>query len=455
MRRLPRHGTARIALTQYPRRRADPIDDHLPEPISATAKFVAILIHSWPEQTAASVADVGSRPTVLSGFSQCLANLDEVLTGPSTQVREPVTRLAHAAPPPRQSSLTGLRALAALLVIGTHAAFATGKLTPDYLGNMYARLEIGVPIFFALSGYLLFTPWVAAAATGSPAPSLRRYVRQRARRIMPAYVATVLGVYALYTVFQPGPNPGQSWAGLIRHLTLTQIYTDNFLSTYLHPGLSQTWSLAVEASFYAVLPLLAHVLLTVVGGRRWRPGAALLGLAALATIGPLWVLLVRHTDWLPNSAGMWLPAQIGAFAGGMMLAILAHNGFRLRPAIPLMVAVAGYLVAASSAGNDAPTRTALYAVIAVAVLAPLALGDRGWWSALLSSRPMVWIGGISYEIFLVHVAVMAVTMNLVLRRPLFTGSMLELAALTLAATVPLAWLLRRVTEARSRVYISL
>ena len=395
-----------------------------------------------------------TRHTVLSSLSQCLANLDEVLTGPSTQVREPVTRPAHAAPPPRQSSLTGLRALAALLVIGTHTAFATGKLTPDYLGSLYARLEIGVPIFFALSGFLLFTPWVTAAVAGSPAPSLRRYVRQRVRRIMPAYVVTVLGVYALYTVFQPSANPGQTWAGLIRHLTLTQIYTDNFLSTYLHPGLSQTWSLAVEASFYAVLPLLAHVLLALVG-RRYRPGPVLLGLAALAAIGPPWVLLAHHADWLPNSAGMWLPAQIGAFAGGMALAVLAHNEFRLSPAAPLMVAAAAYLVAASSVGNDAPTRTTLYAVIAVAVLAPLTLGDRGWWSAVLSSRPMVWIGAISYEIFLVHVAVMAVTMNLVLRWPLFTGSMIELIALTLAATVPLAWLLRRVTETGRRVYISL
>lgn len=407
------------------------------------------------KQAVASTAAHGACHIALSGFSQCLANLDEVLTGPSTQVREPVTRPSHAAPPPRQSTLTGLRALAALLVIGTHAAFATGKLTPDYLGSLYARLEIGVPIFFALSGYLLFTPWVTAAAAGSPAPSLRRYLRQRVRRIMPAYVVTVLGVYALYTVFEPGANPGQSWAGLIRHLTLTQIYTDNFLSTYLHPGLSQTWSLAVEASFYAVLPLLAHALLTVIGGRRWRPGAVLLGLAALAAIGPLWVLLTYHVAWLPNSAGMWLPAQIGAFAGGMTLAVLAHNGFQLRPTMPLMVAGAAYLVAASSVGTDAPTRTVLYAVIAVAVLAPLALGDRGWWSALLSSRPMVWIGGISYEIFLVHVAVMAVTMNLVLRWPLFTGSMIELVALTLAVTVPLAWLLRRVTEPGCRVYISL
>ena len=58
---------------------------------------------------------------------------------------------------------------------------------------------------------------------------------------------------------------------------------------------------------------------------------------------------------------------------------------------------------------------------------------------------MVWLGEISYEIFLLHVVVMAVTMNLVLRWPLFTGSLAGLYVTTLAVTIPLAWGLHRVT----------
>lgn len=60
----------------------------------------------------------------------------------------------------RVDSLTGVRAVAALLVVLTHAAFTTGKYTQTYVGLMYSRAEIGVPIFFVLSGFLLFTPWV-------------------------------------------------------------------------------------------------------------------------------------------------------------------------------------------------------------------------------------------------------------------------------------------------------
>ena len=119
------------------------------------------------------------------------------------------------------------------------------------------------PIFFVLSGFLLFGPWVKAAATDGPAPSVRRYAWHRVRRIMPAYVVTVLVAYLVYHFRTAGPNPGHTWMGLFRNLTLTQIYTDNYLFSYLHQGLTQMWSLAVEVAFYVALPLLAYLLLVV------------------------------------------------------------------------------------------------------------------------------------------------------------------------------------------------
>ena len=66
----------------------------------------------------------------------------------------------------------------------------------------------------------------------------------------------------------------------------------------------------------------------------------------------------------------------------------------------------------------------------------------------------MWLGEISYEIFLLHVVVMAVTMNLVLRWPLFTGSLAGLYVMTLAVTIPLAWALHRVTRPPARTQTS-
>src|SRR4051812_42411424 len=146
----------------------------------------------------------------------------------------------------RVASLTGIRAVAALLVMLTHAAYTTGKYNHGYVGLMYSRMEIGVPIFFVLSGFLLFGPWVRAVASDGSPPSVRRYAWHRVRRIMPAYVVAVLAAYLLYHWRTAGPNPGHSLIGLLRNLTLTQIYTDNYLYSYLHQGLTQMWSLAVE-----------------------------------------------------------------------------------------------------------------------------------------------------------------------------------------------------------------
>ena len=355
----------------------------------------------------------------------------------------------------RIPALTGMRAIATLLVIGTHAAFATGKLTHGYLGAIYARLEVGVAVFFVLSGFLLFRPLAAAAASGGPLPDTARYFRHRVRRIAPAYLVVVLATFELYVVFTPGPNPAQTWHGLLRYLTLTQIYTDDYLVTYLHPGLSQMWSLAVEASFYAALPALAYVLLRMRAG--WRPGRTLADLALLGAIAPGW-LLIAASGVLPNSAGMWLPAHLGCFAGGMALAVLHIRGARWRARTALASAAALFLVVATPVGGAIigpdpvwvpAAKSLLYAAIATLAVGALVLGDWPRYGRILSSRPMTWLGQISYEIFLLHVVVMAVTMHVVLRWQLFTGSLLGLYLATLMVTVPLAWALHAVTRPRS------
>ncbi|OBG18585.1 acyltransferase [Mycolicibacterium celeriflavum] len=361
----------------------------------------------------------------------------------------------------RVASLTGIRAVAALLVMGTHAAYGTGAYNRGYLGLTFARMEIGVAIFFVLSGFLLFGSWVRATATGSPPPSVRRYARSRVRRIMPAYAVTVLLAYIVYEFRPINPNPGHNWHGLVRNLTLTQIYSGNYLTTYLHQGLTQMWSLAVEVAFYAVLPVLAYLLLDVLCRRRWRPGVLLAGLTAAGALSPLWLIVMHTTDWLPNGAGLWLPHYLVWFVGGMALAVLAHNNVRCYAIAVLPVALGAYLVVATpiAGRTDAPAldlgqdlvKVMFYAAIATLVVAPLALGDTGWYSRLLSSRPMVWLGEISYEIFLLHVLVMEIALVSVLRWPVYTGSVVVLFVVTLMLTIPAAWLLHRLTRPRRRV----
>ncbi len=358
----------------------------------------------------------------------------------------------------RVASLTGIRAVAALLVVGTHAAYTTGKYTHGYWGLFGARMEIGVPIFFVLSGFLLFRPWVKSAATGGPPPSLSRYARHRMRRIMPAYVVTVLFAYLLYHFRTAGPNPGHSWLGLARNLTLTQIYCDGYLGKYLHQGLTQMWSLAVEAAFYVVLPLLAYLLVVLVCRRRWQPRLMLAALAALALISPAWLVLVHADHLFPDGARLWLPTYLAWFLGGMALAVLQRMGVRgyAFVAIPLAT-ICYFIVSTPIAGapttspaslREAVVKTCFYAVIATLAVAPPALGDHGWYFRLLATRPMVWLGEISYEIFLIHLITMEFAMVYIVRAHVYTGSMPYLFVATVVVTIPLAWLLHRFTRVR-------
>lgn len=359
----------------------------------------------------------------------------------------------------RVDSLTGIRAVAAILVVLTHAAYTTGKYNNGYVGLIYSRMEIGVPIFFVLSGFLLFSPWVRATAEDRDWPSVRRYAWHRVRRIMPAYVITVLAAYVLYHFRTAGPNPGHTWVGLLRNLTLTQIYTHDYLFSYLHQGLTQMWSLAVEVSFYVALPGLAWLLLVVLCRRQFRPARLMIGLTVLACITPAYLVLFHVTDWLPDGARLWLPTYLAWFIGGMMLAVLRETGVVAYAVVCIPLAIVCFLIASTPIAG-APTtspfelreglaKAVFYAVIATLTVAPLALGNRGWYAKVMASRPMVFLGEISYEIFLIHLVTMELVMVEVLHFPIYTGSTMSLFVVTLLVTVPLAWLLHRFTRVKT------
>src|SRR5260370_20426685 len=125
--------------------------------------------------------------------------------------------------------------------------------------------------------------------------------------MMPAYAVTVIAGYVVYHLRWAGPSPAHTWRGFLCNLSLTQICTDDYLFSYLHQGLTQMWSLAVEVAFYVVLPVFAWLLLVVLCRRQWRPVLLMIGLAMLACLTPAWLVLVHTTDWLPDRARLWLP----------------------------------------------------------------------------------------------------------------------------------------------------
>ncbi|MEV0947021.1 acyltransferase [Rhodococcus sp. NPDC049939] len=346
------------------------------------------------------------------------------------------------------SSLTGVRAFAMLLVVGAHAGFWTGKYTPDFVGAVYSRLEIGVPIFFALSGYLLFRPWVKALATGGEGPAVGTYFWHRARRILPAYWIVVIATYTIY-LFREAGDTGLGWDGFVRNMTFTQIYGFG----HFHVGLTQTWSLAVEVVFYLLLPLIAWALLVVVCRRRWRPGLLVVGLCVLALSTPAWIIFTHNDTQISYTARLWFPGFFAWFVGGMVLAVASMTLRRCNPYLSGAGALVCFLLATTPAAGEATivpedvgaaiTKAFLYLMFAMFLLAPLVIGSHdGPFGSLCSSAPMVWLGEISYEFFLVHLVVMEFVVEM-LGYETFQGSAVGVFIVTTVLSIPPAWALHR------------
>ena len=129
---------------------------------------------------------------------------------------------------------------------------------------------------------------------------------------------------------------------------------------------------------------MSALLLAVLCRGRWRPGLLLAGLAALAALSPAWLLVLNATDWLPSSAGLWLPAHLLYFVGGMVLAVLQAMGARVYALAAIPLAVISYLIASTPIAGDANmsqvarweplAKAAFYVLIATLAVATVGAG---------------------------------------------------------------------------------
>lgn len=335
----------------------------------------------------------------------------------------------------RFPGLDAVRALGAAAVVATHCGFWTGRSIHGPFSGVLARMDLGVALFFVLSGFLLFRPYAVAHEEGTAWPATRTYLVRRALRILPAYWLVV--AVALLTVHSNRTLNGPLY--WLRDLTLTQIYGLDWGSA---AGLTQTWSLATEVAFYLLLPVLA----TLVLRRLPRPE---LGFAALAVVPVAWSVYIAAPGGLdPRVAGLWLPGYVHWFAAGMLLALVQVRSqlrplsgwmrslqeLALSPATCWTTAVALVAVATSAVAGpqDLTTLTSgqqitkdlLYGAIALLVALPLTLGlgrEHGLLDVLLDNRVVHWLGEISYGVFLWHLLVLQAVTDVRGQR-LFTGS---------------------------------
>jgi len=326
-------------------------------------------------------------------------------------------------------AVEGMRACAAMGVVLTHVAFQTG-MSGGVDGRLLHRFDLAVAVFFALSGFLLWRGHAAAARGLRHRPPTGHYLRSRLVRIMPGYLVAVVVILTLL----PEANRASITVWLA-NLTLTQVYVPLTLTA----GLTQMWSLSVEVSFYLALPILAFVAYRLPVRARIPAIAAV----ALASLG--WGLLPIHTAEGVNFLN-WPPAYASWFAAGMLLAEWtvsplgwAHRLARNRWAIT-GIALGAFLISASPlAGPDSlvpatlsqfVVRTAMGAVVAWALLAPLVLDRPGTEHRILGSPVMVTLGRWSYGLFVWHLAALVMVFPMV-GTFMFGGDLVVVLVLTL------------------------
>jgi peptidoglycan/LPS O-acetylase OafA/YrhL len=200
---------------------------------------------------------------------------------------------AVTASPSRLWEIEGLRAVAAWSIVVFHVwVFSSPAVLGWNLGPFTAfvsPLQSGVTLFFVLSGFLLYRPIAAALLDAAPGPSVWTYLRNRALRILPAYlVILVLVVFVLRSASLGASGHGVSAGPLTDPRTF---FLDVFLlQTYvphgIWSGILPAWSLTIEVAFYLLLPLLGLAAFAFARGR------AHCHRRILAALGPVLFMLL-------------------------------------------------------------------------------------------------------------------------------------------------------------------
>lgn len=323
----------------------------------------------------------------------------------------------------RFAPLDGYRALACLLVVVCHAAEGL-RVVEDHpvLGANFTGY-FAVVIFFTMSGFLVYRPFVARHLENRPAPATRRFLWQRLLRVYPLYWVVVT-VYFL----QGNQNVPGLW-GYVRVYALFQIYSPATFGR----GILAAWTLAVDISFYLVVPLLALAARAIAKrlgtSRRARLNGEIAMVALFALIGPVWrcFWLLQGTTRLVD---IWLPSQADFFGLGMAFAVgvtWAEQGGGVarpmrwladRPAVCFGSALAMFVLlgqldlplsrinpidAFKLTPSDQMARYLLYTMAAFFVFIPAVLGREAALShRALGSRPLRVMSELSYGIYLWH-----------------------------------------------------
>ncbi|EAP97485.1 hypothetical protein JNB_18483 [Janibacter sp. HTCC2649] len=331
--------------------------------------------------------------------------------------------------------IQGLRAIAVGLVVLYH-------LWPTRLSGGY----VGVDVFFVISGFLI-TSHIHREIASTGHLKVTRFWARRIRRLLPAslLVLAVSGL-AVFTL-----TPSTTWAQSAHEIGASALYVQNWqLATsavdYMAldnvPTVAQHfWSLSVEEQFYAVWPVLILGLLIVMRMRGHKDArkAIVAGLTVILVASLVWSIVSTRQD--QAFAYMSTFTRVWEFAAGGVAAMLLTRIGRPVDSVLAWLGVASIVGSGFALSETSlfPGWLALFPVLGTVAL--LLAGSTTVVGRVLGTRPMTFIGDISYSIYLVHWPIIVVLPHLT-GHPLRWVEKLGILVLTLA----LAWLSKTYVE---------
>lgn len=251
----------------------------------------------------------------------------------------------------RLAGIEGLRAIAASSIVLVHvwdASTGGGLAAPLWISDAVSTLAVGVTLFFTLSGFLLYRPFVARIVRGESRLPIRAYLHNRFLRIAPAYwfilpfVALVLGSahvrFGTHLVNGRLDDP----LALLQAGFLLQDYRPSTMII----GIGPAWSLAVEVVFYCTLPILAIAVARAVHRELFR------GRRVLVLLGP--PLLLLAVGLCGKHAAHMLPGSPTAGYDANLHSVIERSFFAQADLFSFGMAVAVLHVQVTSGGLTLP-----------------------------------------------------------------------------------------------------
>jgi peptidoglycan/LPS O-acetylase OafA/YrhL len=270
--------------------------------------------------------------------------------------------------------------------------WADGDMTTA--GWWFSRLDLGVKVFFAISGFILSIPFIQQYWFNGKSISIKEYFIRRLTRLEPPFIIAVTGFLVVHVIFL-----GEDLVALLPHYLVTLVYLHTVIYNEYSIINPVTWSLETEVQFYLLIPLLALVILKPI--HKWKGILVLIFLFFASILTRGWIIKDGPYGMMANVAGYFSHFSVGM--GFAYLFLVKGGWLKKKNLIWDMIGIASFLglfifyKPQSGFFNQVLFNGAIFILFMSTF--------KGSFFNWLFTRPLVYlIGGMCYTIYLLHLA---------------------------------------------------